>query len=97
MLGRGSGEEIGIYVEKFMISEFFGNVIDICFVGVLILKFFVFKVRNWELKGTEIIDVSDVVGFNIRVDSRGFEVMCIILCFNEVCLIILLLMFWFGC
>ncbi|KAL9251047.1 NADH dehydrogenase [ubiquinone] iron-sulfur protein 1, mitochondrial-like protein [Drosera capensis] len=83
MLGRGSGEEIGTYVEKLMTSELSGNVIDICPVGALTSKPFAFKARNWELKGTETIDVSDAVGSNIRIDSRGPEVMRIVPRLNE--------------
>ncbi|GKA84754.1 hypothetical protein Tco_0806408, partial [Tanacetum coccineum] len=33
MLGQGSGEEIGTYVEKLMTSELSGSVIDSCRVG----------------------------------------------------------------
>jgi len=84
MLGRGSGEEIGTYVEKLMTSELSGNVIDICPVGALTSKPFAFKARNWELKGTESIDVTDAVGSNIRIDSRGPEVMRILPRLNEV-------------
>jgi len=84
MLGRGSGEEIGTYVEKLMTSELSGNVIDICPVGALTSKPFAFKARNWELKGTETIDVSDAVGSNIRIDSRGPEVLRITPRLNEV-------------
>ncbi|XP_052189773.1 NADH dehydrogenase [ubiquinone] iron-sulfur protein 1, mitochondrial [Diospyros lotus] len=83
MLGRGSGEEIGTYVENLMTSELSGNVIDICPVGALTSKPFAFKARNWELKGTESIDVSDAVGSNIRIDSRGPEVMRILPRLNE--------------
>lgn len=83
ILGRGSGEEIGTYVEKLMTSELSGNVIDICPVGALTSKPFAFKARNWELKGTESIDVADAVGSNIRIDSRGPEVMRILPRLNE--------------
>ncbi|XP_021754957.1 NADH dehydrogenase [ubiquinone] iron-sulfur protein 1, mitochondrial-like [Chenopodium quinoa] len=83
MLGRGSGEEIGTYVEKLMTSELSGNVIDICPVGALTSKPFAFKARNWELKPTESVDVTDAVGSNIRIDSRGPEVMRIIPRLNE--------------
>jgi NADH dehydrogenase (ubiquinone) Fe-S protein 1 len=83
MLGRGSGEEIGTYVEKLMTSELSGNVIDICPVGALTSKPFAFKARNWELKGTESIDVTDAVGSNIRIDSRGPEVLRILPRLNE--------------
>eukprot|EP00252_Welwitschia_mirabilis_P013284 TRINITY_DN29281_c0_g1_i1.p1 TRINITY_DN29281_c0_g1~~TRINITY_DN29281_c0_g1_i1.p1 ORF type:complete len:804 (-),score=152.21 TRINITY_DN29281_c0_g1_i1:148-2397(-) len=83
MLGRGSGEEIGTYVENLMTSELSGNVIDICPVGALTSKPFAFKARNWELKSTESIDVSDAVGSNIRIDSRGPEVLRILPRINE--------------
>nr|XP_023922068.1 NADH dehydrogenase [ubiquinone] iron-sulfur protein 1, mitochondrial isoform X1 [Quercus suber]XP_023922069.1 NADH dehydrogenase [ubiquinone] iron-sulfur protein 1, mitochondrial isoform X2 [Quercus suber]XP_023922070.1 NADH dehydrogenase [ubiquinone] iron-sulfur protein 1, mitochondrial isoform X3 [Quercus suber] len=83
MLGRGSGEEIGTYVEKLMTSELSGNVIDICPVGALTSKPYAFKARNWELKGTESIDVTDAVGSNIRIDSRGPEVLRILPRLNE--------------
>ncbi|KAL6552031.1 hypothetical protein OROGR_008185 [Orobanche gracilis] len=83
MLGRGSGEEIGTYVERLMTSELSGNVIDICPVGALTSKPFAFKARNWELKATESIDVTDAVGSNIRIDSRGPEVMRIVPRLNE--------------
>ncbi|KAM0021885.1 NADH dehydrogenase [ubiquinone] iron-sulfur protein 1 [Helianthus debilis subsp. tardiflorus] len=83
ILGRGSGEEIGTYVERLMTSELSGNVIDICPVGALTSKPFAFKARNWELKGTETIDVTDAVGSNIRIDSRGPEVMRIVPRLNE--------------
>ena len=89
MLGRGSGEEIGTYVEKLMTSELSGNVIDICPVGALTSKPFAFKARNWELKGTETIDVTDAIGSNIRIDSRGPEVMRIVPRLNEVFVIFL--------
>lgn len=85
VLGRGGAEEIGTYVEKSMASELSGNVIDICPVGALTSKPFAFTARSWELKSTESIDVSDAVGANIRINSRGPEVMRIIPRLNEVC------------
>lgn len=83
MLGRGGSEEIGTYVEKTMTSELSGNVIDICPVGALTSKPYAFTARNWELKSTESIDVSDAVGSNIKIDSRGPEVMRIVPRLNE--------------
>lgn len=67
-----------------MTSELSGNVIDICPVGALTSKPSAFKFRNWELKGTETIDVTDAVGSNIVIDSRGPEVMRITPRLNEV-------------
>jgi NADH-quinone oxidoreductase subunit G len=51
------------------------NVIDLCPVGALTSKPYAFEARPWELKKTLGIDVSDACGANIRIDSRGREVM----------------------
>jgi NADH dehydrogenase (ubiquinone) Fe-S protein 1 len=76
--GRGNDMQIGMYVEKTMNSELSGNVIDLCPVGALTSKPYAFHARPWELKSTESIDVMDAVGSNIRVDSRGVQVMRIL-------------------
>jgi NADH dehydrogenase (ubiquinone) Fe-S protein 1 len=73
--GRGNDLQIGMYIEKTMDSELSGNVIDLCPVGALTSKPYAFHARPWELKNTESIDVMDAVGSNIRVDSRGVQVM----------------------
>jgi NADH-quinone oxidoreductase subunit G len=49
--------------------------IDLCPVGALTSKPYAFVARPWELEKTESIDVFDAVGSNIRVDSRGSEVL----------------------
>ena len=49
--------------------------IDLCPVGALTSRPYAFEARPWELKKTLSIDVSDAVGANIRLDSRGREVM----------------------
>jgi len=81
--GRGEDMEVATYVGKAVTSELSGNMIDICPVGALTSKPYAFKARNWELDKTETIDVSDAVGSNIRVDSRGMEVMRILPRLNE--------------
>jgi len=73
--GRGNDLQIGMYVEKVMDSEMSGNIIDLCPVGALTSKPYAFQARPWELKKTESVDVLDAVGSNIRVDSRGVQVM----------------------
>ncbi|KAF8838713.1 Ndufs1 [Paxillus ammoniavirescens] len=73
--GRGNDLQIGMYIEKTMDSELSGNIIDLCPVGALTSKPYAFHARPWELKNTESIDVLDAVGSNIRVDSRGVQVM----------------------
>jgi NADH dehydrogenase (ubiquinone) Fe-S protein 1 len=76
--GRGNDLQIGMYVEKTLATELSGNIIDLCPVGALTSKPYTFTSRPWELKKTESIDVLDAIGSNIRVDSRGTEVMRIL-------------------
>lgn len=83
LLNRGEDVEIGTYVEKAVASEISGNLIDVCPVGALLSKPYSFHARPWELKKTETIDVTDGVGSNIRIDSRGREVMRIVPRLNE--------------
>jgi NADH-quinone oxidoreductase subunit G len=52
-----------------------GNIIDLCPVGALVSKPYAFTARPWELTKTESIDVMDALGSNIRVDTKGREVM----------------------
>ena len=82
-VGRGETMEITSYLEKSLTSELSGNIIDLCPVGALTSKPYAFKSRSWELKKTESIDVMDAVCSNIRVDSRGLEVMRILPRLNE--------------
>jgi NADH dehydrogenase (ubiquinone) Fe-S protein 1 len=81
--GRGNDMQIGTYVEQTISSEMSGNIIDLCPVGALTSKPYAFTARPWELKKTESIDVLDAVGSNIRIDSRGSEVMRILPRIND--------------
>ena len=76
--GRGEDMEITTYLESAMTSELQGNVIDLCPVGALTSNPYAFQARPWELIKTETIDTMDAVGSNIRVDTRGREVMRIL-------------------
>ena len=82
-IGRGEDMQITTYLEKAMQSELSANVIDLCPVGALTSKPYVFEARPWELKKTESIDVMDAVGSNIRVDTYGWEVKRILPRINE--------------
>ena len=82
-IGRGEDMEITTYLEQAMLSELQGNVIDLCPVGALTSKPYAFSARPWELRNTESVDVMDAVGSNIRVDSRGREVMRVMPRLNE--------------
>ncbi len=75
---RGESMEVGTYVEKALGSELSANIIDLCPVGALTSKPYAFVARSWELVKTDGIDVLDAVGSNIRIDSRGPEVLRIL-------------------
>ncbi|PLS22113.1 NADH-quinone oxidoreductase subunit NuoG [Neptunicoccus cionae] len=76
--GRGEDAEITSYLNQTLDSELQGNIIDLCPVGALTSKPYAFTARPWELKKTETIDVMDALGSNIRVDTKGREVMRIL-------------------
>src|SRR3954453_16583535 len=81
--GRGEAMEITTYIERALGSELSGNIIDLCPVGALTSKPYAFAARPWELRKTESIDVLDAVGSNIRIDSRGAQVLRILPRLNE--------------
>ncbi len=83
LVNRGENAEITTYLEKAVASELTGNLIDVCPVGALTSKPYAFSARPWELTKTETIDVMDAVGSNIRVDTRGREVLRILPRLNE--------------
>jgi NADH-quinone oxidoreductase subunit G len=82
-VSRGEHMEVTTYVEKGIASELSGNLIDLCPVGALTSKPYAFTARPWELAKTESIDVSDAVGVNVRIDSRGREVLRVLPRLNE--------------
>ena len=82
-IGRGEDMQITTYLEQSVKSELSGNVIDLCPVGALTSKPYVFEARPWELKKTETIDVMDAVGSNIRVDTYDWEVKRVLPIINE--------------
>ena len=80
---RGEDAEIGTFIGEIVDTELSGNLVDICPVGALTSKPYAYSARSWELTKTETIDVHDSLGCNIRVDSRGREVMRILPRLNE--------------
>jgi len=82
-IGRGEDMQITTYLEHAAKHELSANVIDLCPVGALTSKPYAFEARPWELKKTLSIDVSDAVGANIRLDSRGREVLRILPRIND--------------
>jgi len=82
-VGRGENMQITTYLEHAFKSELSGNAVDLCPVGALTHKPVAFEYRSWELKKTLAIDVMDAVGTNIRLDSRGRQVMRVLPRINE--------------
>jgi len=74
-LYRGEDMQITTYLEQAAKHELSANVIDLCPVGALTSRPYAFEARPWELKRTLSIDVSDAVGANISLHSKGREVM----------------------
>ncbi|WJY18142.1 NADH-quinone oxidoreductase subunit NuoG [Alteriqipengyuania flavescens] len=74
-LYRGEDMQITTYLEQAARHELSANVIDLCPVGALTSRPYAYEARPWELKKTLSIDVSDAVGANIRLDSRGREIL----------------------
>lgn len=81
--GRGNELQIGTYLETALDTELSGNVIDLCPVGALLPKPGAYNHRPWELQNTGSIDVLDALGSNIRIDTRGLQVMRIIPRLND--------------
>jgi len=82
-IGRGEDMQITTYLEQSMQSELSANVVDLCPVGALTSKPYIFEARPWELKKTESIDVMDAIGSNIRIDTYGWEVKRVLPRINE--------------
>jgi NADH-quinone oxidoreductase subunit G len=82
-LYRGEAMQITTYLEKAAAHEMSANVIDLCPVGALTSRPYAFEARPWELKKTLGVDVSDACGANIRIDSRGREVLRVLPRIND--------------
>jgi NADH-quinone oxidoreductase chain G len=81
-LNRGNFTEIGTYNIDFFKSEISGNVVDLCPVGALTSKPYTFKVRPWELKSTETIDLNDSFGTNVYVNFSESKILRILPKYN---------------
>jgi NADH-quinone oxidoreductase subunit G len=72
--GRGFKEEIDIFPGKPLNNKLSGNVVDICPVGALLDKDFLFKQRVWLLKEVPSISPVDAGGENIYLDHNEGQV-----------------------
>ncbi|MDH3635337.1 MAG: NADH-quinone oxidoreductase subunit NuoG [Gammaproteobacteria bacterium] len=81
--GRGEYMEIGTYIEKAIVSELSGNVIDVCPVGALTAKPSRYTARPWELTQHASVSAHDCIGSNTYVHTRGSEVIRVVPRENE--------------
>ncbi|MBX3385242.1 MAG: (2Fe-2S)-binding protein [Phycisphaeraceae bacterium] len=72
--GRGNKEEIDVFPGIPLDNELSANVVDLCPVGALLEKDFLFAQRVWFLKSTPSIDGITASGDNIRVDHNDGKV-----------------------
>ena len=72
--GRGANEEIDVFPGLALDNELSGNVIDICPVGALLDKDFLFQQRVWYLTRTPSIDGLTAAGDNISIEHNNGEV-----------------------
>ncbi len=72
--GRGNKEQIDLFPGKALDNPLASNVIDLCPVGALLDKDFLFKKRVWDLTSTPTIDGITSSGDNIWVDHADGRV-----------------------
>ena len=72
--GRGSVEEIDVFPGLALDNELSGNVVDICPVGALLDKDFLFQQRVWFLTKTASVDGLTASGDNISVEHHDGRV-----------------------
>jgi len=70
VVGRGSGEQIDLFPGEALDNELSGNVADICPVGALLDKDFLFSQRVWLLTKTPSIDGLTASGDNISIEHN---------------------------
>ena len=77
-VGRGEHMEISTYVQHTLHSDISGNIIDLCPVGALTSKPFLYTARAWELDQHPSIAPHDCLGSNIYVHTRYGKVMRVV-------------------
>jgi NADH-quinone oxidoreductase subunit G len=70
VVSRGSGEEIDIFPGNPCNNKLAGNVVDLCPVGALCSKDFLYEQRVWWLKGKNSVCAGCSTGCSIRVDQN---------------------------
>jgi NADH-quinone oxidoreductase subunit G len=83
MTSRGEDSEIKTFIKHTLTSEVSANIIDLCPVGALTSKPFLYKARAWELDQAASIAPHDCYGSNIYLHTRRDEVMRVVPHKNE--------------
>ena len=83
MSHRGEHAEIETFVGQSVDSELSGNMIDICPVGALTSKPFVYSARTWELSRRKSISPHDSTGANLVVQVKNHKVLRVVPLENE--------------
>ncbi|HEX6613183.1 MAG TPA: molybdopterin-dependent oxidoreductase, partial [Rhodanobacteraceae bacterium] len=74
-MDRGDRHVIGTYIGRSVESELSGNIIDVCPVGALTNKPFMFRARAWELIARPSIGYHDALGSNLWLHTRVGKVL----------------------
>jgi NADH-quinone oxidoreductase subunit G len=74
-MDRGDRHVIGTYIGRSVGSELSGNIIDVCPVGALTNKPFMFRARAWELIARPSIGYHDALGSNLWLHTRVGKVL----------------------
>ena len=72
--GRGNQEQIDVFPGVALDNELASNVIDLCPVGALLDKDFLFAQRVWFLKSTPSIDGTTAAGDNVWIEHNEGEI-----------------------
>lgn len=74
-IGRGEKTKISTYVDQSLNSPMSGNIIDLCPVGALTSKPFLYQARSWEMEQTRGVSAHDCVGSHLFLQSRRQKVL----------------------
>ena len=77
-IGRGVTTRIGTFVDREVVSELSGNIIDLCPVGALTSQPFRFSARAWELQQYPSIAPHDSVGSHVNIHVRRNRVLRVV-------------------
>jgi len=83
MTNRNMHSEITTFLGRSVDSELSGNMIDLCPVGALLSKPFLYTARSWELQRRKSVSPHDSVGANLVVQVKRDNVMRVLPRENE--------------